>query len=419
MSFTQGGTAKVGSLITTLLQRGYRGPLQWWRDATIYDMAITELPDPGLESTYASIMQAARLGFQAVRFRPSHIDPCVEEDAALVKRVIDRAHQVGLRAIVQVSGANRPAPASPEQGPIPTPIRRKEVDGLPLVDRAAAFLELGADGIDLGLIVEPELTGAEGEAGLLTEVVHKLESLVSLQGEETTVGATASAQFPDSYVRHLNEDWMHHLRDDRLQLSPWTAAGLRDAITTTAAERTKLGHTNAWLPNVRFALGAFAPLQLSAWFNEPEHIARRAQAINLLALMLPGAVYIQQGDEVAYTHFEELATAQDTLDAIAALLVEQRRQASSPYTVMRTALRVRAERRLGTGPLAVVEGASWQTERCLALQNRDVMAVTNLGMEPLEVPHAWQVLVSSVPCEETAGSVVIPPQATTWLRICN
>lgn len=417
MTSSQGGPADLNSLVTTVLQRSYRGPVQWWRDATVYDVIATKYGDPNLEATFASVAHAARLGVQAISFRPSHLDPTDKKDAQAIQRVIDRAHQMGLKAFVQVSGASHPAPASRQQGPVPSPIVGKEVDGFPLVDRAEAFLALGADGIELGLIVEPELTGQQAEAELLTAVVEKLKELRTRNGEKVILAATASAQFPSSLSRHLHQDWMHHLRDDRLQLSPWTGEGLVGAITSSVRERAKLDHPSAWIPNVNFSYSAFGPLEVESWFNEPTHSARRAQAVNLLALSLPGAIYLHQGDEVARSQVEDPADSHELLDSIAGQLIEQRQTDCTPYSTMRRALRVRAERRLGTGTLAVVTGAPWQGPHCIALQNRDVMAVTNLSEESIEIPHDWEVLVCSAPCDESGQSVVLPPQATVWLRI--
>lgn len=404
---------------TTLIYRPFRGRCGWWRDATVYDIYAAQLDGATLDNTFACISAAARLGVSAVSFRPSHLDPRTPADAALARRLVDKAHAHGLKAVVQVSGADTPGPRTAAEGPIPRPIRDKEVEGLELVDRAEAFLECGADGIDVGFIVEPELTGHEQEADLLHDVFVGLQQRIAARDTEVVLGASAASRFPAALARHLEHDRIAHLRDDRLLLAPWSPQGVAQAITTDIRERAQHADCLAWRPNSPFPYDHFGPLGADSWFATTADPTQRGRALNLLVLLLPGAVYLRQGDEVGMDNATRPNSAHDLVDQLAHLLLEQRRDAESPYSRLRDALRLRAERRLGTGALALVEGGQWQTPDTLALVNRDVLGVLNFGPTELLVPTQARLLAASGPVLSGAQGLVVPPETTVWLDVAD
>ncbi|OKL52045.1 hypothetical protein [Buchananella hordeovulneris] len=404
---------------TTLIYRSFRGPREWWRDATVYDIYAAQLDDATLDNTFACISAAARLGVSAVSFRPSHLDPRTPADAALARRLVDKAHAHGLKAVVQVSGADTPGPRTAAEGPIPRPIRDKEVEGLELVARAEAFLACGADGIDLGFIVEPELTGQDQEAELLHDVFVALQQLIAARETEVVLGASAASRFPAALARHLERDRVAHLRDDRLLLAPWSPQGVAEAITADIRERAQRSDCLAWRPNSPFPYDHFGPLGADSWFATTADPTQRGRALNLLVLLLPGAVYLRQGDEVGLENTKRPASAHALVDQLAHLLLEQRPDPESAYSRLRAALRLRAERRLGTGALALVEGGQWQTADTLALVNRDVLGVLNFGTSELFVPSQAQVLAASGPVDADTQGIVVPPETTIWLDVAD
>jgi alpha-glucosidase len=86
----------------------------------------------------------------------------------------------------------------------------------------------------------------------------------------------------------------------------------------------------------------------------------------------------------------------------------------STLELYRSLLRLRRERALGTGGLALVEGFA---DDVVALENRDpegqhsTLVVANLGSEPVALPDGLTVLIASGPL--TAEGLV-PEDTTVW-----
>ena len=95
----------------------------------------------------------------------------------------------------------------------------------------------------------------------------------------------------------------------------------------------------------------------------------------------------------------------------------------STYEMYRTALRLRREFRLGSGSLAWVDGLSGGTpEELVAFVNRDVLVVTNLGAQTVQLSGDLEVLLSSADLPYgQAGEhcVAVPTDVTVWVRTRN
>ena len=82
----------------------------------------------------------------------------------------------------------------------------------------------------------------------------------------------------------------------------------------------------------------------------------------------------------------------------------------------REALRLRREFNLGSGSLAWVDGVG-DEQAAVAFANRDVLVVTNLGDEPVELPEGATVLLASGDLVTEDGRVSVPTDVAVWARL--
>ena len=59
---------------TTLVHRAHNGPLEWWRDGLVYEVASPELGAVELGGVEHLVDHVASLGFTALLLRPSLMD---------------------------------------------------------------------------------------------------------------------------------------------------------------------------------------------------------------------------------------------------------------------------------------------------------------------------------------------------------
>ena len=141
--------------------------------------------------------------------------------------------------MVRVSGA---------LGPVTDPHARDddrivvgaEREGEGIVERAEAFLSAGADGIDLGTIIPPEVT-ERTDLARLTEYFSILHGLIAGYTDDGMIGADVSADYPRTLHHHLQEDWLHHLRDDALILTRWNAESMTAHLTRSLNDHDRFG----------------------------------------------------------------------------------------------------------------------------------------------------------------------------------
>ena len=244
-----GKGAAVVTTTTTLIHRVYNGPLEWWRDGLVYEIGSLDIGAADLEAAHGVLDHVASLGFNVVLVRPSRVP--TTGDLSSFRSFAGRAHELGLRVITRISGALGPVTGAHahDAGPIFTGQERGR-EGL--MERAAAFLAEGADGVDLGTIVPPHIS-AETDLGLLSERFAILQALVAEHVDDGLIGADVSADYPDMLRHHLQDDWLHHLRDDALMLTRWNAESLTRHITHSLDEHDRFGAPPAWryLPSYR------------------------------------------------------------------------------------------------------------------------------------------------------------------------
>ncbi|WP_128773874.1 glycosidase [Actinomyces oricola] len=400
---------------TTLVHRAYSGPLEWWRDGLVYEAPFPELGAADLETAGIILEHAASLGFRVVLVRPSLVD-IGTADLGSFDSFTTAAHERNLRVIARISGALGPVtgPRAHRDHPIITGAER---DGDGLLERARAFLSAGADGVDLGMIVPPEVDEST-DLEALTEYLTVLQGLVAEHVEDGIIGADVSADYPETLRHHLQDDWLHHLRDDSLMLVRWDHESITDHLTHSLAEHDRFGAPPAWrcLPSYRL-IPENDPGGGRAWFSAAtEERRRRSIALQVLMLALPGAVYLRQGDEINLLDRDKPPRPLALAETVAEHARTQAYQFGSPLATVRQAVHVRGRECMANAPLAFVRGLEWCPQEVLTLLVRSVLVVVNTSDRAMILPEHAEVLLSSHSLEQREGRLLLPPTTTVWLR---
>jgi alpha-glucosidase len=270
-------------------------------------------------------------------------------------------------------------------------------------------------------------------------------------------------------ARYVRPDEMHQAFNFEYLQAPWRAKDLREVIDGCLAELGRVGAPATWVlsnhdvvrHHSRFGLPVGAPRPNGIGADDPqpdEQLGlRRGRAATLLMLALPGSAYLYQGEELGLPEHTTLPdeVRQDPTFARSGgrelgrdgcrvplpwqhdapsfgfgsssaswlpqpasfaryALDVQRGVPGSTHELYRTAIRLRAEHRLGAGALAWDEPAPPDV---LAFTNGPVQVVANLGAEPVPLPPGAEVLVASEPRLENAeGRVAVPTDVTVWFR---
>lgn len=398
---------------TTLVHRVQNGPLQWWRKALVYEITSPELGAADLAQMHGVLDHVCSLGFTAVLMRPSLVD--VPAESAAVEALAQAAHERGLRLLLRISGALGPV-TGPHAGEDQRIVVGRERQGDGLLERAEAFLAAGADGIDLGLIIPPEVTEAT-DLLQLTDYLNVLHGLLAAYAEDGVLGADVSADYPETWRRHFQEDWLHHLRDDALMLVRWDTGSMTRHLTRSLAEHDRYGAPPVWRHLPGHILGTTTdPGDGRRWFTPLEEREQRSLALQALLLALPGSVYLRQGDEVSLPDALRHASPRQVQDLVYERAAAQGAQFGSPLATVRHATWLRQERRLAAAPLAFVTGLDWCAEEVFTMLVRDVLVLVNTTTERVLLPEHAEVLLSSQWLGQADGRVVVPPTTTVWLH---
>jgi alpha-glucosidase len=273
---------------------------------------------------------------------------------------------------------------------------------------------------------------------------------------------------PDAerFARYLRPDVLHSAFNFDFMASPWEADALRKSIEQTLDVHDRVGAPATWVlsnhdvtrPVTRFGRQETSFSFDAKRFGIPTDSAlgtRRSRAAGLLAMALPGAYYLYQGEELGLPEVEDLPLDRidDPMHARSGgvdpgrdgcrvplpwsgdqppygfaegavetwlpqpsgwggLTVEaQSDDVGSMLSLYRAALRLRrALDDLGAGRL------HWHDlgpEVIAFRRGAAFMSVTNLSSAPVELPTPHRSLISSVPLE--GGR--LPSDATAWLEI--
>lgn len=366
---------------TILVHRRRQGPVPWWHTA-----AVAEVPgvidDTGAAMLRACMFPIARAGFNAVAFRPALIN--LDREADVLADLIDEAHRVGLRVLVRLSGADH-RPWDPNRPW--TAFYGEEGDTARMVVRARTALKCGADSIDMGLIEDAPLDPrAPKKHQKFTSLTRLLQAELLDFSPDHVLTAEAVVGNTDCYRRHLEEEWFHHLRDDRLQRVPFSGDAIESEITASLEERDRIGSVNAWKANRARLVGTpGTPNNYEGSWEDGASPARRA-AMRLVIAALPGSIYLPFGFSGGHVDFEGSAARPQPAQTD----VERQRVR---HTTL--ALRIRAENQLATGSFAFVRGLDWQTPGVSVAMTGGIMAVLNTTRDSIDVPPDNQLLVRS------------------------
>jgi alpha-glucosidase len=264
----------------------------------------------------------------------------------------------------------------------------------------------------------------------------------------------------ERFARYLRPDELHTAFNFDFLSCPWDAPALRTVIDATLATHVPIGAPPTWVlsnHDVTRPVTRYGRADTSFTHDDRKHGmpsdralgVRRARAAALLAMALPGGVYVYQGEELGLPEVEDIPDAlrQDPIWARsgnvdrgrdgcrvplpwsgdappfgyggppwlpqppdwAALTVEaQEADASSMLNLYRAALRIRRSR-LGDGTLTWIPLG----EEVLAFRRESgLVCVVNLGREPVRLPPHESVELASGPVE--GGE--LPPDTAVWLR---
>ena len=399
---------------TTLVHRPLNGPLEWWREAMVYEIPSPELNGQGLARIQGLLDHVLWLGFSSVLIRPSRLSLPAGTEA--LRTFTSQAHERGLRVIGRVSGALGPVTGIHARDDQRYLIgAEKAGDGL--LERAEAFLSVGVDGIDFGTIIPPEVAG-QTDLAQLTEYFTTLQGLITSYVDDGVIGADVSAAYPDSLLHHLQEDWLHHLRDDSLLLAGWNVESLTRHLSRSLADHDRFGSAPAWRHLPCHGLDEdTAPGPGRPWsaVEEVERL-RRTAAMQALMLALPGAVYLRQGDEISIPDRERPDSPVELALRVGQIAPGENQQLGSPLANVRHAAHLRRDRRLAAAPLAFVTGMDWSRPDVFTLLARDVLVVVNTAEHAVALPEHAEVLMSSQLLGRDDNHVLVPPTTTTWIE---
>ncbi|WNB87523.1 glycoside hydrolase family 13 protein [Cellulomonas sp. ATA003] len=353
--------------------------------------------------------------------------------------------------------------------------------GLPDWDGTVAMVEgteqsPSVEGSDLA---EADASTGAGNRGPMfdQEGVHEIyrawhRVLAEYDGDRALV-AEAWVEPLARLARYVRPDEMHQAFNFSYLTTRWDAPALRRVITESLEASDAVGAPTTWVLSNHDVVRHASRLGLADAGSRPKGIGhgdeqpdealglRRARAATLLTLGLPGSAYLYQGEELGLPEHTALdddlrqdpawfrsghaergrdgcrvplpwsadapgfgfsptgvtwlpqpaswaAYAADAQDGVPGSTLE----------TYRAALRLRRELDLGTGSLAWVDGlAGAEPDRVVALANRDVLVVANLGDAPVALPAGAEVLLSSADLDADGATVLVPSDVTVWARL--
>ena len=393
-------------MTTNLVHRRDRTAAPWWRSSVVCDLPGS-LSAADLRQMQSVLVDLAALGFTAVLVRPATFES--EKSRASLGEFITAAQGLGLKVLVRVflprEEKELEATASP-------PLLPLEHDTKYLQHQAQIVLDLGANGVDLGMLEEdPEGQDTDG-AQSFTAAVQELLAEVALAGESTVLSAAVHREPREQVQRHLTEDWFHHLRDDSLTTASWDAAELSQRIMVAYADRDPLGQSAAW----RYSLPRWSPSPLTrdsadyGWAAEA-NAPDREMAMLLLTLALPGAAYVPFLDVGG-----GVRTSKGKKPKLK-VSFDRGRAAQLRSRIAAQAIAIRLRLGLGDATLASVEGLEWAGPKTLVMLSGTTMVVLNTGETAVIVPPKYTLAISSKvwPQVSNAGTEVAP-NSCAWFH---
>ncbi|MEU3050439.1 glycoside hydrolase family 13 protein [Streptomyces sp. NPDC006984] len=345
------------------------------------------------------------------------------------------------------------------------------------------WLDMGVDGfrVDVahGLVKAPGLPdiGRHDQLKLLGndvmpffdqdgvhEVYRSWRRVLSEYGDERILVAEAWTPTVERTAHYVRPDEMHQAFNFQYLGTHWDAAELRAVIDQSLAAMRPVGAPATWVLSnhdvTRHATRFANPPGLGTQLREPgdrELGLRRARAATLLALALPGSLYLYQGEELGLPDVTDLpdevrqdpsfwrASGQDgyrdgcrvpipwTCEGTSygfgsggswlpqpaqwgALSVEA--QTGDPHSTLelyRSALAVRrAQPGLGAG-----SSVTWldAPEGVLAFAREGFVCLANTTGEPVRFPAPGRMLLANEDVAVEGGEAVVPADTTVWWAV--
>src|SRR4051812_1678336 len=263
----------------------------------------------------------------------------------------------------------------------------------------------------------------------------------------------------ERFARYLRPDELHTAFNFDFLACPWEASALRRVIEATLATHVPIGAPPTWVlsnHDVTRPVTRYGRPDTSFDHGDRKHGMpsvrelgiRRARAAALLAMALPGGVYVYQGEELGLPEVEDIPDnlLQDPIWARSGntdrgrdgcrvplpwsggappfgyggdpwlpqpadwgtLTVEaQQPDATSMLTLYRTALRIRRDK-LGDGTIRWIPLG----EEVLAFARESgLTCVVNLGAEPARLPEHQRICLASGPVD----GGLLPADTAVWL----
>jgi alpha-glucosidase len=347
-----------------------------------------------------------------------------------------------------------------------------KADGLPDWDGHVAMID-GAEG-DGAADGEPIGSGNQGpmfDQDGVHEIYRSWRAVLDEYDGDRMLVAEAWVEPLSRLARYVRPDEMHQAFNFAFLATGWDAPNLRKVIAASSAVNDSVGAPTTWVlsnhdvvrhpSRLGLPVPGSRPNGIGHGDDQPDEVLglRRGRAATLLMLGLPGSAYLYQGEELGLPEHTALdddlrqdpaffrtggaergrdgcrvplpwsaaepgfgysptgatwlpqpaswaAYAADAQDGVPGSTLE----------LYRAALRLRRDELLGGG------GAAWEPAYAdepdvIAVRNRDVLVVANLGSAPVALPAGAEVLLSSGLPGDPAVGAELPGDTTAWLRL--
>jgi alpha-glucosidase len=332
-------------------------------------------------------------------------------------------------------------------------------------DRGVAGVRIDSAGL---LVKDPELSeeSPDSEPGEhpftdrdgVHEIYRRWRAIADSYEEPRVLVGEIWLPDPDRLARYLRPDELHTAFNFDFLACPWEPERMRASIESALATHALVDAPPTWVlsnhdvtrPVTRYGREDTSFAFESKREGTPTDLelgTRRARAAALLAMALPGSMYVYQGEELGLPEVEDIPPERrqdpmwsrsggvdpgrdgcripipwsgdeppygwggrpwlDPPDGWAALTVEA--QSASPASMLslyRTGLRLRRE--LADGPLRWLPSAA---EVLAFTRGERFVCVVNFGRDPVDLPAGADVLIAS---SELEGGAV-PRDTTVWL----
>jgi alpha-glucosidase len=338
-------------------------------------------------------------------------------------------------------------------------------------DRGAAGVRIDSAAL---LVKDPELAEETADSApgahpftdrdALHDIYRRWRAIADGYDEQRVLVGEVWLPDPERFARYLRPDELHTAFNFDFLGCPWDAGRMRESIDSALAAHAPVDAPATWVlsnhdvtrPVTRYgrADSSFAfESKRAGTPTDRDRGERRARAAALLAMALPGSMYVYQGEELGLPEVEDIPSERrqdpmwhrsggvdpgrdgcripipwsgdrppygfssdgsarpwlDQPDDWAPLTVEaESGEASSMLSLYRAGLRMRKQAPWGTGSFAWLPSGA---EVLAFTRGEDFTCLVNFGSEPAAVPPGADVLIAS---NELQGGAV-PQDTTVWL----